>query len=501
MSQLKLFNTMSRSVEEFIPLMDDWKKDFVWIYTCWPTVYSDPHIWNLRAYIFASILWNTIRNILWYPLKHVVNITDVWHLVWDWDDGQDKMEKWSYIDNITVWDVADKYINLFHKYLRMLNINFDYFPRATDYINEQIEIVKILEQNWLTYEIEWDWVYFDTSKIDDYWKLLWPNYKKHLDWLRAWARVDVEWKKNHTDFALRKFSPTSQKRQMEWDSPWCIWFPWWHLECSAMSRKFLWDNFDIHTWGIDHIPTHHSWEIAQSENSFCSSIPWVKYWLHNEFLNLDWQKISKSLWNTFTANDIIIRKFSMLDFKYMILNTHYRKEVIFTWEVLNSFKSARQNLVIKLSEIFRSEEDLLSKIDFTSYKDYEDFVKKEISSSNWEDIFSDILSSLLDDLNTVEMIWKINKYLSTVKWESEKIDLIKTILYFDENLFRLDLYKEIIFHLNKEDIEIPEEVENLAKERFEARKNKDFEKADELREKISEMWYEVKDTKEWYEII
>ena len=243
--KLHIYDTMSRQKVEFVSLMQEWKKDFVWIYSCGPTVYWNPHIWNMRAFAFADLLRNIIKNVLWYPTKHVMNLTDVGHLTDDGDEWEDKMEKWAKRENKTVWELADMYIEKFYSYLDKLQIDkFDVMPRATDHIKEQIEMVKTLEEKWYTYEIPDDGIYMDTSKVEDYGKLAWLANQERI----AWARIQNDNKKNDTDFALWKFSPKDQKRQMERNSPWWVWFPGWHIECSAMSSKYLWDQFDIHTW-------------------------------------------------------------------------------------------------------------------------------------------------------------------------------------------------------------------------------------------------------------
>ena len=328
--KLYIYNTMSRQKEKFIPLMSEWKKDFVWIYSCGPTVYRNPHIWNMRAFAFADLLRNVIKNVLWYKTKHVMNLTDVGHLTDDWDEWEDKMEKWAKRENKTVWELADMYIEKFYSYLDKLQIDkFDVMPRATDHIKEQIEMVKILEKKWYTYEIPDDGIYMDTSKVNDYGKLAWLANQERI----AGARIQNDNKKNDTDFALWKFSPKDQKRQMERDSPWWIWFPGWHLECSAMSSKYLWEQFDIHTWWVDHIWVHHTNEIAQSECTFWKK-PRVKYRMHNQFLNLWWKKLSKSAWWLVTVDDLEEKWYSALDLKLLYYTAHYRNFLDFNETVL-----------------------------------------------------------------------------------------------------------------------------------------------------------------------
>ena len=268
--QIKLYNTLTREKEDFIPLMQDpnyqgKKKDFVGMYSCGPTVYYTPHIGNLRATFTADLIRNVLKY-FGYPVKAVMNITDVGHLVSDGDEGEDKLEKGAKRDGISAWEVAKKYEEIFLTAMNELNIQaFDVMPRATEHIAEQIALVQSLEAKGYTYEVPGDGIYMDTSKVEDYGKLMGPNYKKRLEDLRAGERVDMKGKKNPTDFALWKFSPTDEKRQMERDSPRGVGFPGWHIECSAMSSKYLGEQFDIHHGGADHITIHHPNEIAQSE--------------------------------------------------------------------------------------------------------------------------------------------------------------------------------------------------------------------------------------------
>ncbi len=324
-------------------------KTEVWIYSCGPTVYSSPHLWNMRATFVADMIRNVIQNILWYKTKAVSNITDVWHLVGDWDDGEDKMEKWAKKDWITARDVAKKYEKEFRKNMEYLNIeDFDCMPRATEYIQEQIELVQLLEKKGYTYTIENNGIYMDTSKISDYWKLMWPNYKKRLENLRSWTRVDDDGKKNPTDFALWKFSPKWEQRQMERDSPRWVWFPGWHAECSAMSSKLLGNQFDIHHGWKEHVTVHHSDEIAQSECAYDIK-QWVKYWAHNERLMFDGKKWSKSTGNAFTVKDALDKWFDAESIRYFYFSTHYKKQQNFNRDLLKQAEVWRNNVLKKIS--------------------------------------------------------------------------------------------------------------------------------------------------------
>ena len=477
--KLHIYNTMSRQKEEFIPLIDEWKKDFVWIYSCGPTVYWNPHIWNMRAFAFADLLRNIVRNVLWYKTKHVMNLTDVGHLTDDWDEWEDKMEKWAKRENKTVWELADMYIEKFYSYLDKLQIDkFDVMPRATDHIKEQIEMVKILEEKWYTYEIPDDGIYMDTSKVADYGKLAWLQNQERI----AGARIQNDNKKNDTDFALWKFSPKDQKRQMERDSPWWIWFPGWHIECSAMSSKYLWDQFDIHTWWVDHIWVHHTNEIAQSECTFWKK-PWVKYWMHNQFLNLWWKKLSKSAWGLVTVDDLEEKWYSGLDLKLLYYTAHYRNFLDFNETVLEQSKVQRKNLIKKISKAERVD------LKWKNYKEIAD----QLKTDEWIKFLSDCLDALLDDLNSPKLLATINSWL-----KNSNPEIIWIIVWLDKNVMKLDLLWENEKSEVSEDI--PEEITELANQRLQAKQEKNYALADELRAKIQEKWYNIKDIPWEFEI-
>jgi len=478
--RLYIYNTMNREKEEFIPLIDEWKKDFVWIYSCWPTVYRNPHIWNMRAFAFWDLLRNVIKNILWYPVKHVMNLTDVWHLTDDGDEWEDKMEKWAKRENKTVWELADMYIEKFYNYLDKLQIEkFDVMPRATEHIQEQIEMIKTLEKKWYTYEIQDDWIYMDTNKVEDYWKLAWLENQERI----AWARIQNNNKKNSTDFALWKFSPKNQKRQMERDSPRWTWFPWWHIECSAMSSKYLWDQFDIHTWGVDHIWVHHTNEIAQSECTFWKK-PWVKYRMHNQFLNLWWKKLSKSTWGLITVDDLEEKWYSWLDLKMLYYTAHYRNFLDFNETVLEQSKVQRKNIIKKINKLEKQE---------LRWKNYKE-VSNEIKTKEWTKFLSDCLDCLLDDLNTPKLLATINSGL-----KNPNPEIVWIIVWLDNQVLKLDLIWEKE-NINQNYHEIPKIITDLANQRLLAKQEKNYQLADELRSQIQSHWYNIKDIPWWFEI-
>lgn len=470
--KLKIYNTMSRQKEEFVPLMEDpnynWpKKDFVWMYSCWPTVYRDPSIWNYRATFTADLIRNTLK-LFWYKVISVMNITDVGHLTSDADDGEDKLEKWAKREWISVWEVAKKYENIFMKGMKALNIDtFDVMPKATDHIAEQISLIQKLEEKAYTYEVPGDWIYMDTSKVENYWELMWPNYKKRLEDLNAWIRVDMWGKKNPTDFALWKFAPQNEKRQMEWDSPRWRWFPGWHIECSAMSSKYLGEQFDIHHWWADHITIHHPNEIAQSECGF-GVHPWVKYWVHNEFLQVDWGKMSKSLWNVYTLEDVQKRWYSPLDLKYFYFMAQYSNFQNFTWEQLDVAKNTRQALIKKL----QWKEELKDRKEFEN-----------------DPFFKEAMEAISDNINTPKLLAIIQSSLNNVNENTYAI-----ITFFENNFLKLWLFEE------QEKVEIPSEIQELAQKRREAKKNKDWGTADSLRDQLTSLWWKILDRPDGFEV-
>lgn len=323
---MKLYNTLSRRDDTLTPLGDSVK-----IYTCGLTVYSQPHIGNWVGYIYWDVLVRLLRH-QGIKVERTQNITDVGHLTSDDDAGEDKMEKGAQREGITAWDVAQKYIDIAnHEAYELLRlVRPDHLVRATDYIPQQIAFAQELEAKGFTYIIPGDGLYFDTSKLTDYGKLA----RLDIAGLEAGARVSVAGKRNITDFAIWKFSPTDTTRDMEWDSPWGKGFPGWHLECSVIARETLGDQIDIHTGGIDHIPVHHTNEIAQTES--VTGTQFAQIWLHNNHIKVDGQKMSKSLGNIITLSDITEKGVSVMAFKLLVLAKHYRTEGNFTWDNLEA---------------------------------------------------------------------------------------------------------------------------------------------------------------------
>ncbi|MCK9467125.1 MAG: cysteine--tRNA ligase [Candidatus Absconditabacterales bacterium] len=482
--KLKIYNTMTHQKEEFIPLMEDQnylgvKKDFVGIYSCGPTVYRNPHIGNMRAFSFADILRNTIQNVLAYKTKSVMNLTDVGHLTDDADDGEDKMEKSAKRENKDVWELADMYIKKFYQYLESLNIKpFDILPRATEHITEQIDMILELEKKGYTYKIDGDGIYMDTSKIEDYGKL--SGLKNQS--IKAGARIQNENKKNPTDFSLRKFSPKGEKRQMERNSPWGVGFPGWHIECSAMSSKYLGEQFDIHTGGVDHIGVHHTNEIAQSECAFGQK-PWVKYWMHNQFLNLGGKKLSKSEGGLVTVEDLEQKGYSALDLKMLYYTAHYRSFLDFNQDVLDQARQQRQNIIKKLSK----SEFLI--IDAKSYLDLE----TKLNTKEGKEFLQNSVGAILDDLNTPKLLAEINKAL-----HNPSLEIVSVIYWLDQRLLRLNLFD--FSNLEQEKIEIPLEIKELAQQRWKAKQDKDWTRADVLRDQIISNGWKILDRTDGFDL-
>lgn len=461
MPKLEIYNTLTKEKEEFKPI----KKKTVGMYNCGPTVYLYAHLGNLRAYVFADILKRTLQYD-GYKVKQVINITDVGHLTSNADSGVDKVEKEAAKENKTVKEITEFYAQAFFDDLKKLNIETEgtIFPKASEHIKEQIDLIKILEKKGFTYKTS-DGIYFDTSKFPDYGKLGGINLKG----LEEGARIGVnKEKKNPTDFALWKFSPAVGefgKRQQEWDSPWGVGFPGWHIECSAMSMKYLGKTFDLHTGGIDHIPVHHNNEIAQSESA--TEKKFVNYWMHSAFLNVSGEeKMAKSEGNFLRLQTLEEKGFNPLAYRYFLLGAHYRSPITFNFESIWSSQKALEKIVYFVAENYRK-----------SGKIAEEYKNK----------FEEAVNDDLDTPATLALLWTLLK--------DEKIsadDKTATILKFDKVL-GLNI-KNLAEKFSNQSQEVPREILALAEEREKERKNKNWEKADELRKKIFELGFELEDT-------
>lgn len=466
---LKFYNTMSRTLELFVPI----SQSSVGLYTCGPTVYSRAHIGNFRAYIFADTLKRTLFA-AGYKVNHVMNITDVGELSGG-DDGQDKMLLGAKKENITAWQVAEKYTKLFVQDRRLLNILPPSITcKATDHVKEQIDLVKRLEENGYTYKTD-DGVYFDTSKLDDYGKLA----KLDIKGLEAGARIEMGQKKNKTDFALWKFSTPGENRDMEWDSPWGKGFPGWHIECSAMSMKYLGEQFDIHTGGIDHIPIHHTNEIAQSEGA-TNKKPFVKYWMHLNFLKFGEDKMSKSLGNIKDIDQLEVDGIKPMAFRYLCLGAKYRQPLNASSKAFKSAKESYEKLVAKVREIVQNAEN-------SKESNFDDEKKQLIL---YKKQFYDAIA---DDLNTpiaLSVLWGLvkDKKVST----KSKLGL----MYEFDQILGLGL--ENIKSLANE---VPDKIWELAKKRQELKNNKQWEESDKIRKNIESKGYLIEDNKNGFSII
>jgi cysteinyl-tRNA synthetase len=453
MKEIKLYNTLSRKKEVFKPI----EAGKVGLYTCGPTVYNYAHLGNLRTYLFEDFLKRVfIYNGL--EVKHIMNITDVGHLTGDGDMGEDKLEKGARREGKTAWDVARFYEKAFLEDMAKLNIlSPDKWTRATEYIAEQIDLIKKLEEKGFIYVIS-DGVYYDTSKF--------PNYNKlsHLDLetLREGARVEInDEKKSPTDFALWKFSPIGAKRDMEWESPWGLGFPGWHIECSAMSQAELSDQLDIHCGGIDHINVHHTNEIAQSEAAFDK--PFFNYWMHGAFLNIaGGKKMAKSDDNFLTLENAFLKKgISPLVYRFSTLQTHYRKPMEYSEEATLNAQKGFEHLQNQVRALGETEGDII--------KEYRDL----------------FLEAINDDLNMPSVLAIVQELL---KSEYDNEDKLATVLDFDKVL-GLDL-------ASVSGGEVPEAVFALKEKREKARSENDWALSDSLREQIEALGYKVEDGKD-----
>lgn len=438
---LKLYNTLNRKSENFKPLSDG----IVKIYTCGPTVYNFQHIGNFAAQIYWDLLVRTLRAD-GYVVRRVLNLTDVGHLVSDGDEGEDKLEKGAAREGKSVWEVAEFYIEDFLKNYRSLELSEpEVIARATDYIEADMRAVDQMRANGFTYETE-DGIYYDTSKFSDY-----ADFARlNLSGLQAGARVGFSnEKRNASDFAVWKFIKPGEKHAMRWDYLGRPGYPGWHLECSTIIHETLSEPIDIHTGGIDHIPVHHTNEIAQTYA--ISGRELAKYWLHCNFITIDGEKISKSLGNVYLLSDLAERGFSAMDYKMWVLSGHYQGERNFTFESLEGAKNRRNNWRARIAECYQ---------------------KSVAGESN---VFEKILAAVNENLNSAEAFAVIdNSELSLEDWK--KVD----------ELFGLRLIADTP--------NVSTEIYDLIREREAARATKDFARSDEIRDELTRRGILVRDT-------
>jgi cysteinyl-tRNA synthetase len=453
---MKLFNSVTHQKEDFVHE----KNTALTLYTCGPTVYNFAHIGNLRTFIFYDVLRRALTAHGW-DVNHVMNITDVGHLTDDNDAGDDKMEKGAAREGLSVWEIAQRYTDAFLEDSRALNLlEPTEQPKATDHIDEQIALVKQLEHNGHTYTIS-DGVYYDTSTFPEYGKMAQLDF----DGMKEGARVDSNPEKRHaTDFALWKFSPEDRSRAMEWESPWGTGFPGWHVECSAMAMAFFGDTMDIHAGGVDHLPVHHTNEIAQSEGA--TGKPFARVWLHGEFLLMNEGKMSKSDGTFVTLADMTQRGIDPLAYRYFVLGAHYRSKLNFTWQALEGAQKTLNKLVSMAAQW--------------------DVPKKNDALTPLLDRF---FAAINDDLNTPQALASVWELVKSTHPSSQKM---ATLLEMD-TVLGLHLEKRIET-LKKKISSAGDDVYALLEQRDAARARKDFETADALREQIAELGFSVEDS-------
>jgi len=465
---LRLFNTMTRRAEEFRPI----DQRIVGLYTCGPTVYNYAHIGNLRTYVFEDSLKRALL-MEGYQVRHVMNVTDVGHLTSDADAGEDKMVLGAAREGKSVHQIAEFFFQAFRKDLAALNIIApDVWCRATNHIPQQIELIRRLEEKGFAYAIE-DGVYFDTSRLADYGRLA----RLDAEGLQAGARIEmVKGKRNATDFALWKFSPKGKKRLMEWPSPWGVGFPGWHIECSAMAMHYLGDRLDIHCGGIDHIPVHHTNEIAQSESA--TGHKWVNWWMHGEFLTMrQSERMSKSSGEFLRLDSLAERGYDPLVYRYFCLNAHYRQQLEFSWEAIDAAASAFERLRTRAMELHNAQAGLPAS----------GTPAEKSTGKKW---LGEFVQAVEDDLNMPRALaaaWGLLKDQSIAPG-----DCYAALLEMDKvlGLGAAD------FRPRDEQVppELRQRIEKLIAERAEARLARDFARSDDIRRRLAEEGIVLEDT-------
>jgi len=506
---LKLFNTMGRSMQDFVPVHEN----HVGFYGCGPTVYNYAHIGNLRAYVFIDVLDKTL-SYLGYDIKHVMNITDVGHLTGDNDEGDDKMVKTAEERHQSVLEVAQFYTNAFLKDIDALNIRHpDVICKATEHIPEMIELIKKLEANGHTYMAGGN-LYYDISTYPDYGKLANLDLTKLVAGKGKRKEVVIdENKRNPGDFVLWFTKSKFENQAMTWDSPWGRGYPGWHIECSAMSMKYLGKHIDIHTGGIDHVPVHHTNEIAQSEGSFTEEErkegPWVKYWLHNEFLILEGGKMSKSSGHFITLQtdlpqekgySLTSKGFAPLDYRFFLLGGHYRKPLVFSLEGLESAKNGRAALYERVAKlILKAKKEGIE----LSQKNYNEILSKVATEQNESENLKKFREGLENDLLTPVAMAAMQKASSGKNQKA--VEALADIFTMDKVL-SLSVIENAVAIAEKQNEETkttaddhagdPEaaEITALVEERTAAKKAKDFARADEIRNQLSARGITIIDT-------
>ncbi len=459
---MKIYNTLTRKVEEFVPN----NKECVTMYTCGPTVYHYAHIGNLRTYIFEDILEKTL-NYIGYNVKRCMNITDVGHLTSDSDSGEDKMLKGAKREHKSVLEIAQFYTDEFKRDIEKLNIKWpEIVSKATDNIDMYIKIVKKLLDDNYAY-ISGGNVYFDTSKLLDYYKLTNHKVDDMVIGVRDGVEEDLS-KKNQADFVLWFTKSKFDSQELKWDSPWGIGYPGWHIECSGISIKNLGEYLDIHCGGIDNIFPHHTNEIAQSESYLGHK--WCNYWVHGEHLNDETGKMSKSKGEFLTLSLLENKGYSPIDYRFMCLNSSYRKVLVFSYEALNQAHDSYQKLKSKVKKLNRNNNEKLENDKILEYKKrFCDALESDLNTSLALTVIYDLLKEKINDSTKLYLIYDFDKVLSLdlLKEEEKKID------------------DELLKHINE-----------MIVKRAEAKKNKDYNLADSIRNDLEKKGIILKDTKE-----
>lgn len=460
MNMLKIYNSLTKKVEEVVPI----HKGKIGMYACGPTVYGFTHIGHGRKYVTDDVLRRTLEVIEGLEVTHVQNVTDVGHLTSDADEGEDKMEKGAVASGKTVWEVAQEYTDYFNNVMAKLNI----LPptvvcKATEHVSDQIALIEKIMANGYAYDTP-EAVYFDVTKFEDYGKMFNQSFEDKT--VGAREEVETETSKKHPQDFVLWFKRVGKYKDhvMHWESPWGDGFPGWHIECSAMSMKYLGEQFDIHTGGEDHLSIHHPNEIAQSEAG-TGKKPFVKYWVHTTFLMVDGKKMSKSLGNLYRLEDLAAKGFSPLALRYYFLTTHYRKQMNFTWDGLKGAAVA----LAKLNKMVVDLRDIP--------------LEDEGWSKEGEEYNNKFVAAMEDDLNTAQAL--------SVVWEMMKSDISdeakKNLINVMDSVLGLNLGTD------EQTQEVPGEIVELLKKRDEARANKDWAESDALRDQIVEKGYKVLD--------
>lgn len=466
-----VYDTAKKTQERIQPV----KKNIVSMYACGPTVYGPAHVGNWRSYIFEDTLKRILE--LWgYDVKHVMNITDVGHLTSDGDTGEDKLQKAAREKRKTAWDIARMYADRFKKDMKTLRLKEpDVWAPATEYINAQIEMIKTLEKKKHLYNTS-DGVYFDITTFPRYTEFAQLN----LEHTQTTERMkDISEKRNPHDFAVWKFSPQNEKRDMEWDSPWGVGFPGWHMECSAIIKETLGNTIDIHCGGIDHVTVHHTNEIAQSECA--NGKPLAQHWMHNEHILVDNEKMSKSLKNTYTISDIRKKGIDPLAYKFWVLQSHYRQKINFTWDAITAAETGFDNLKKSIhtarTSVDKSKliERFWTETEHTEYRDQ-------------------FLSDLSKDIGTPGAIATL---FAVLKNNAVSNEIKHAFALVAESIFDLNLFA----YTSNSVTDIPEDIQTLLDEREFAKKHKRYERADEIRDMIDAKGYSVIDTSEGSELV